>query len=150
MTPLLVAAHGNITTAYQTLIRYHSDTYLCPLTLTKGKKTEVVENKSDRKIINIDYPTTEKKQFNFFELMMYQKQYQQIINVLSFMEVRKLKTVKKNKLLYEKISELPDCCFQIHWKTSKGILTFKQLPKDIVTVYKKDGFLRIDYHVDSL
>lgn len=72
------------------------------------------------------------------------------MNILSYLEIRKLKDIKKDKTLYEKISSLPNCCFQIHWKTFKGILTFKQLPKDIVGVYKKDGSLRIDYHINDL
>lgn len=99
-----MAAHGSISQAYETLVKSNCDVYLCPLTVSKGKKIEQVESKSDRKIINIEYPITEKKQFNFFELMMYQKQYQQIINVLSFMEIRNLKGMKKSKLLHEKIS----------------------------------------------
>ena len=45
---------------------------------------------------------------------------------------------------------MPDCCLQIHWKTNKGFLSFKQLPKDVITVYKKKGSLRIDYHIDDL
>lgn len=45
---------------------------------------------------------------------------------------------------------MPDCCFQIHWKTFKGFLSFRQLPKDIITVYKKGSSLRIDYHVDDI
>lgn len=81
---------------------------------------------------------------------MQNQQYQQIINFITFSEVRKLKDLKKNKELFEKMVEIPNCYFQIHWKTCKGILTFKQLPKDIITIFKKDGFLRIDYNVDDL
>jgi len=44
----------------------------------------------------------------------------------------------------------PNCCFQIDWKEFRGILCFKDLPQDIISVYKKDNCLRIDYHVNSL
>ena len=46
---------------------------------------------------------------------------------------------------------IPDCCFQLHWKSlNKSFLSFKNLPKDVIVVFKKGGFLRIDYHVDDL
>lgn len=57
---------------------------------------------------------------------------------------------KNNAEINKKMNEIPDCCFQIHWKTYKGFLSFKQLPKDIITIYKKAGSLRIDYHVDDI
>ena len=45
---------------------------------------------------------------------------------------------------------MPDCSFQIHWKSIGSLLSFKELPNDIITVYKKDEMLRIDYHIDSM
>lgn len=45
---------------------------------------------------------------------------------------------------------MPDCTFQIGWKTCGRIFTFKELPSDLITVYKKGSMLRIDYNVDSI
>ena len=57
---------------------------------------------------------------------------------------------KQRRGIYERIKQIPDCCFQVHWKTyNKGFLSFKQFPKDIIVVYKQDGSLRIDFHVDD-
>lgn len=38
----------------------------------------------------------------------------------------------------------------MQWKTYRGILSFKELPSDIITVYKKGSMLRIDYNIDSI
>lgn len=63
----------------------------------------------------------------------------------------KLKKLKKSNVdVYKKLADIPDCCLQIHWKTFKGFLSFKQLPKDIITIYKKGGSIRIDYHLDDI
>lgn len=45
---------------------------------------------------------------------------------------------------------MPDCTFQIDWKTYRGMLNFKQAPSDIITVYKKGSKLRIDYNLESI
>jgi hypothetical protein len=82
--------------------------------------------------------------------MMHYQQYQQMVNILRYCEIRKLKDIKKDKSLFERLMSIPNGCFQIHWKTCKGLLSFKQLPKDIIAVYKKDGCLRIDYHIDNI
>ena len=67
------------------------------------------------------------------------KQYQQIVNLLTYEEVTKIKELKKSRVsLYNRISKIPDCCFQIHWKAlSKSLISFKNLPKDVIVVYKK-------------
>lgn len=85
------------------------------------------------------------------EVLLHHRQFQQIVNVLSMNEVYKLKKLKKNNTVIGNfLKEIPECYLQIHWKTSKGFLSFKQLPKDIVSIYKKGGSLRIDYHVDDI
>jgi hypothetical protein len=48
------------------------------------------------------------------------------------------------------IQSIPDCAFQVNWKTYRGILSFKELPSDIITVYKKGSMIRIDYGIDNL
>lgn len=65
--------------------------------------------------------------------------------------MHKLKRLKKDvQGVHQGLLAIPDFCAQVHWKCFKGFINFRQLPKDIVTVYKKGGSLRIDYHVDDL
>jgi hypothetical protein len=44
----------------------------------------------------------------------------------------------------------PDCSFQLDWKEYRGMLCFKELPSDLITVSKRDRCLRVDYHVRDL
>ena len=91
-------------------------------------------------------------QYNSIEVLMLYRQYQHIVNILTCEEMTKIKQLRKHKnSLYQRIKMIPNCCFQIHWKAfSKGILNFKFLPKDVIVVFKKEGLIRIDYHVDDL
>jgi hypothetical protein len=56
------------------------------------------------------------------------------------------KIFRRNQELHDALQLFPNCSFQIDWKEYKGMLCFKELPQDIVSVYKQGSNLRIDFH----
>jgi hypothetical protein len=65
----------------------------------------------------------------------------------SFYEMKKL---RKDAQLSDVLSGFPDCSFQINWQEYRNMLCLKELPQDIVSVYKRKYSLRIDFHIADL
>ena len=61
-----------------------------------------------------------------------------------------LKKFRKNLGLVDVLEMFPDCSFQVDWKEYRGMLCFKELPSDLITVSKREHNLRIDFHVKDL
>lgn len=53
---------------------------------------------------------------------------------------------RRDQEMHDALELFPNCSFQIDWKEFKGMLCFKELPHDIISVYKKDNCLRVDFH----
>jgi hypothetical protein len=87
LTPLLLAIHANRTNVYEEFVKSGANLFRCPLTLVANRRTAGVTKKGARKVVEVTYPRTERRQFNVFEILMFHKQYQQIVNLLSHNEV---------------------------------------------------------------
>ncbi len=74
----------------------------------------------------------------------------EIAHILCWESFYNLKKLRKDGQLSDLLELFPDCSFQIDWKEYRGMLCFKELPQDVITVSKRDYSLRIDFHVRDL
>lgn len=74
----------------------------------------------------------------------------EIAQMICWQNFYNLKKLRKDTQLSDMLEMFPDCSFQVDWKEYKGMLCFKELPHDVISVSKSGHQIRVDYHVKDL